>query len=67
MGDPFFFGPLDNCPKGLFQNPEEAIHYFGLVPEKTLEALNPFKIRYDDPAGITENVRKDEYFVPALE
>src|ERR1041385_3516902 len=60
------FRPSDYLCKRMLENAEKLVSHFAFRPEKRLEALNPFKIRNDDPTGVTKNIRDHEHLVPAL-
>jgi hypothetical protein len=63
----FFLRSFYHGAEGLFQNPEKTIDHLGLVPEKTLEALYPFKVGNDYTAGVAKYIRDYENFVPTFD
>ncbi len=66
MRDFVFLGSPDHLRKRMLEDAEEFVRHFHFAPQKGLQTLHPFEIRNDHAAGIAENVRDHENFVPVV-
>src|SRR5882724_2542372 len=52
--------------KRMLKDAEEFVGHFRFRPQKCLQTLHPLEVRNDHAAGVAENIRDHENFVPAL-
>src|SRR5205814_8062906 len=50
----------------MLKDAEEFVGHFRFGPQKCLQTLHPLEVRNDHAAGVAENIRDHENFVPAL-
>src|SRR5438093_337184 len=50
----------------MLKDAEEFVRHFRFGPQKCLQTLYPLEVRNDHAAGVAENIRDHENFVPAL-
>src|SRR5947199_9246030 len=50
----------------MLKDAEKFVGHFRFRPQKCLQTLHPLEVRKDHAAGVAENIRDHENFVPAL-
>src|SRR6266513_3731047 len=50
----------------MLKDAEEFVGHFRFCPQKCLQTLYPLEVRDDHAAGVAENIRDHENFVPAV-